>query len=133
MGAKGNNTWQHLKSASTFFCVVGTITFIVDFWAFVKANSAKRTADSNKTRGKTLFGVVIFEDVPQIIICGIYLDAVGLDPGKDQLAIVSLVLSVISVIYNVVFIYHALQGVEFNPIGNTVERVGTIVKSKSVK
>lgn len=105
----GSGNFKRLQTASTFFCVCGTVLFLLDTAAYLKSLSTESESHSRKIRWKTLGAVVTLEDFPQIIICAIYLNAVGVDVQKDQLAIVSLVFSLISLVYNSVSVWYTYQ------------------------
>lgn len=105
----GSGNFKQLQTASTFFCICGTVLFLFDTAAYLKTLSFQNESNSRKIRWKTLGAVVTLEDFPQIIICAIYLNSVGVDVRKDQLAIVSLVFSLISLVYNVVSVWYTYQ------------------------
>ena len=105
----GSGNFKQLQTASTFFCVCGTVLFLFDTAAYLKTLSSQNESNSRKIRWKTLGAVVTLEDFPQIIICAIYLNSVGVDVRKDQLAIVSLVFSLISLVYNSVSVWYTYQ------------------------
>lgn len=132
----GSGNFKRLQTASTFFCVCGTILFLLDTAAYLKSLSAKSESNLRKIRWKTLGAVVTLEDFPQIIICAIYLNAVGVDVQKDQLAIVSLVFSLISLVYNSVSVWYTYQKskVPDAPKALTQAKVSTIlIKQKGSK
>jgi hypothetical protein len=99
MGVHLDNTFKHVQRASLVFCLFGTVLLCVDIYAKWKPDNLM----FEKLKGKVGFLVIFFEDLPQLIICGVYLKNVEFNASDDKLTILSIVLSGLSLLYNIVY------------------------------
>jgi hypothetical protein len=101
--AGGDDTFKKMQIAALVFTIVGTILLIVDLGTLRGRFSSDKHVASNSGIGYGMCSIVIFEDIPQLVITLLYLVSVdgfeGID-SKDSVAIASLTLSVISLLLN---------------------------------
>jgi len=101
---------NHLQKVSLAFTIIGTLLLTLDLTTFRKraaawfSTSAALEEDEQKAVGTGMAAILLFEDLPQLAICIAYLKSVkfgvGDFEGDDVLAIVSLVLSILSLLSN---------------------------------
>ena len=99
-----------LQKVSLAFSIIGTLLLMLDLTTFGKraaawfSKSAALEEDERKCVGMSMAAILLFEDVPQLAIAIAYLKSVafgaGTFTGDDGLALVSLILSTISLLAN---------------------------------
>jgi hypothetical protein len=108
MGYYQDNTYQQVQKASLVFCIFGTVLVFAESYAIGAMGSETRLFDMNKYTLRSLIGigVIILEDIPQLSLCGVYLNAmhqeVAFKASSDPLTFISILLSSISLLYNLV-------------------------------
>ena len=95
---------MELRDASFVFCLLGLLMWIPDMYAYMTRatglSQGGQLSDARRTFPIKMTLLVFFlEDLPQLAIQSVYLDTVGVE--NDGIALVSLVLSLMSMTYNV--------------------------------
>jgi len=113
-GLYRENTFEQIQKASLAFCIIGTFLVIGEWYGFggIKGEEsfglplAKNGYHMRRTLGIL---VILFEDLPQLVLCVTYLDGIkelyedqegGFNFADDRLSVLSLVLSAFSLVFN---------------------------------
>jgi hypothetical protein len=107
MGYFRENTFKAVQKASLGFCIIGTILMWSESYAIGFLGKDSRLMGMNQHTMRSIIGagVLVLEDIPQLCLCGVYLNAL-IDEGStfkasdDPLTSLSLVLSSLSFVYN---------------------------------
>jgi hypothetical protein len=103
MGYFQDNTFKDVQKASLAFCIIGTILVIIEL-------SCKTGGIDPAMQALITSFVVVFEDIPQLSLCGVYLSAMlddqGFSASDDLLTTLSIVLSSISLVFNIIMIIY---------------------------
>lgn len=118
--------------AALAFCVFGTMLYIPDLWGFYKrVDPAAKPEASSRAASITVL-VFLFEDMPQLVINGIYLDTVGFEDA-DNIAIFAFTMSMLSLVLNILLFCDEKCDLGFlakaNPKAAARRREGVKVKS----
>ena len=97
-----------LRDASLVFSVIGSLLTFVDLSTMIKRAEhwfgiEDASSESLKSVGYGMMAIVLFEDIPQMIITIVYfagIDAAGTGRNVDPIAIISFVLSIMSLLSN---------------------------------
>jgi hypothetical protein len=106
MGYFQDNTYKQEQRASLTFCIFGTILVIAESYAIGAMGSETVLWGYNKHTLRCIIGVcvILLEDIPQLSLCGVYLNAlhseVAFKPSADPLTFLSILLSSLSFVYN---------------------------------
>ena len=87
---------------SLVFSLLGTCLFCCDTVGLYQRNAGEVGSEEANTVMLVTGAIFLLEDVPQLALQGIYLDFLGFDQA-DSVAILSFVMSIISVVANLVF------------------------------
>lgn len=111
MGQFREDTYGKVQNASLAFCIIGTFLVVAEWYA-IKFIPKKATGpvvcglNRHQIRANVGFFVILFEDIPQLALCGVYLngmykeEAGGFSVSKDPLTFLSILLSSFSFLYN---------------------------------
>ena len=115
-GSFRNNTYEDIQRASLAFCILGTFLVVSEWYGigFVQKDTELWGMNNHQIRANIGIFVILFEDIPQLVLCGVYLKGMHSDDSAtgstrdgyqfsdDTLTGLSIVLSSISFVYNVV-------------------------------
>lgn len=113
-GSYRDDTYEGVQKASLAFCIIGTLLVISEWYGigFVRKNTVLWGMNNHQIRANIGIFVIIFEDIPQLSLCGVYLNGMhsdelddsadGFQISDDPLTGLSLILSSFSFVYNVV-------------------------------
>ena len=92
-----------------FFCIVATLSFPVDIYGYWERSTAMRLKQRPPQRSVWItVAVICLEDLPQLILAGVYTDAIKEDPTHqaevDPTSIISIVFSVLGILVNVALV-----------------------------
>ena len=112
-----DDTFERIQKASLAFCIIGTFLVISEWYGigYVRENTELFGMNNHQIRANIGLLVILFEDIPQLTLCGVYLggmytnteDAGGVDITDDGFQIsddpltgLSIILSSFSFAYN---------------------------------
>ena len=106
------DNFMELRDASFVFCLIGLLLWIPDMRAYMmrakEGSTSNDVSDFNRTFPvKMILFVFLLEDLPQLIINGIYLNAVGIE--SDLIAIISLCFSIGSMVWGILTFMQQMQ------------------------
>lgn len=101
MGITGS--YHHVQKASLAFCIIGTMLVVAEWYGigFISENASLCGMNNHHIRRTIGIFVIIFEDIPQLVLCALYITSMG-DNQWDSVTGLSIILSSISFVYNVV-------------------------------
>ena len=116
-GSFREDTYESIQRASLAFCILGTFLVVSEWYGigFVRKDTILWGMNNHQIRANIGMFVILFEDIPQLVLCGVYLKGMHLDDSyksddsrdgyqfaDDPLTGLSIVLSSISFVYNLV-------------------------------
>ena len=103
-----------VRNAAMVFSIAGLLLFIPDIIGhFIRTNSETRAEYSMNKIIAVMATIMCLEDFPQLAIQIAYIDTVGWGTRSDTKAVtvISLVLSVFSIVFNLVTVYFLRKSV----------------------
>merc|ERR1711935_1083320 len=106
--------YEGVQKASLAFCIIGTLLVISEWYGIgvVRKDTVLWGMNNQQIRANIGIFVIILEDIPQLSLCGVYLNGMhtdelddsadGFQISDDPLTGLSLILSSFSFVYNVV-------------------------------
>lgn len=100
-------TYKHVQRASLAFCILGSLLVVAEWVAILNKDVSKELYHFRSLIGVL---VIILEDIPQLTLCGLYLDSLYTETqfklSSDPVTAISIILSSGSLLYNM---YNALS------------------------
>ena len=130
-------SYHHVQKASLAFCIIGTMLVVAEWYGigFIDEHAYLCGMNNHHIRRTIGICVIIFEDIPQLVLCALYITSMG-DNQWDSVTGLSIILSSISFVYNMVTVGRqhskgvrkeqeerrqrtrvAFEGFEYNPHG----------------
>lgn len=107
MGQYQADTFRHVQRASLAFCLIGTLFVAAEGYVIGYFGDNEHFEGVNKHTLRSYLGiiVIIIEDIPQLTLCGVYLDSiysgdVDFKVSEDPLTFISILFSSCSFLFN---------------------------------